>query len=352
MRRLLLLLFLFIALTNSFAQEIRVKSMELLSNDLTARVNSRQDLNGDYCALVKVQLPIEGLQFEGNVIGKTEYHTNEYFVYMTSGSKGLMIRHPKYQTLFVNFPDLGITSVETRNTYGLKLEADRLETDTVLVSDTVMVVDTIKVHTPVSVAANSNISYQIDDSGVLTIKDIPVVNRPFSMYAEGKFQLGSMMGVGGGIGAYINKFNLEAFAIIGMSESDEVFWIPSDVTKNAYSYTYKAMQYGVKIGYAIPSGEKFRFTPQIGLGVSSISGTEKQRGTGSDPKATDAYVVPISVGVRIEALFGNHFGVSLTPELSFAGSKSEAFTRMTDAVSSISNFGQGFNAKLGVFVCF
>lgn len=346
MKKLFSLFMLWMSVLCMQAQEIRVKSMELLSNDLTARVQSRQDLNGNICALVKVQLPIEGLQFEGNVIGKTEYHTNEYFVYMTSGSKGLMIRHPKYQTLFVNFNDLGISSVETRNTYGLKLEADRLD------ADTVMVVDTIKVQTPVSVAANSNISYQIDDSGVLTIKDIPVVERPFSMYAEGKFQLGSLMGVGGGIGTYINRINLEAFAIIGMTESDEVFWIPSDVTKTAYSYTYKAVQYGVKIGYAIPIGEKFRFTPQVGLGISSISGTEKQRGTGSDPKATDAYVVPISVGVRIEALFGNHFGISLTPELSFAGSKSDAFTRMTDEVSSISNFGQGFNAKLGVFVCF
>lgn len=346
MKKLFSLFMLWMSVLCMQAQEIRMKSMELLSNDLTARVQSRQDLNGNFCALVKVQLPIEGLQFEGNVIGKTEYHTNEYFVYMTSGSKGLMIRHPKYQTLFVNFNDLGISSVETRNTYGLKLEADRLD------ADTVMVVDTIKVQTPVSVAANSNISYQIDDSGVLTIKDIPVVNRPFSMYAEGKFQLGSLMGVGGGIGTYINRINLEAFAIIGMSESDEVFWIPSDVTKTAYSYTYKAVQYGVKIGYAIPIGEKFRFTPQVGLGISSISGTEKQRGTGSDPKATDAYVIPVSVGVRVEALFGNHFGISLTPEFSFAGSKSDAFTRITDAVSSINGFGQGFNAKLGVFVCF
>lgn len=352
MRKLISVFLLFMIVTVTFAQEIKVTSMEQLTNDLTARVNSRKDYNGEYCALIKVQLPVPGLQFEGNVIGNTEYHTNEYFVYMTSGSKGLMIRHPKYQTLFVNFPDYGVSGVETRSTYALKLQADKLEADTVLVSDTVMVVDTIKVHTPVSVEANSNISYQIDESGVLTIKDIPVVERPFSMYAEGKFQVGSLMGAGGGIGVYIKNINIEGYAIVGMQESDEVFWLPSDVTKTAFSYTYKAMQYGVKLGYALPVAQKFRFTPQLGVGVAAVSGTEKQHGNSADPKATDAYAVPVAIGLRVEAMFGNHFGISLTPEFAFAVSRSSAFDRITEASSSVKNFGQGFNAKIGVFVCF
>lgn len=351
MKRFLSIIILLFTVTMVFAQEITVTSMDLLSNDLTARVNSRKDLNGNYCALIKVQLPVEGLQFEGNVIGKADYHVNEYYVYMTAGSKGLMIRHPKYQLLVVNFPDYGISSVESRTTYGLKLKADQLITERVIF-DTVMVVDTIKVHTPVSVAANNNISYEISDEGVLTIKDIPIIKRPYSVYVEGKFQAGSMMGFGGGLGAYLGQFNIEGYAVISLSESKEVFWIPSSSTHTAYSYTYKASSFGAKIGYGIPLSEKFRLTPQVAAGIVSVSGSEKRSGTGNDPKATDAYAIPVAAGLRVEILFSNHFGLSLTPEYSFAVSKSDAFTRISDVCSDVKGFGNGFNAKIGAFICF
>lgn len=352
MRKLISIFLLFMIVTVTFAQEIKVTSMEQLTNDLTARVNSRKDYNGEYCALIKVQLPVPGLQFEGNVIGNTEYHTNEYFVYMTSGSKGLMIRHPKYQTLFVNFPDYGVSGVETRSTYALKLQADKLEADTVLVSDTVMVVDTIKVHTPVSVEANSNISYEINEEGVLTIKDVPTIKKPINFYTEGKFQAGSLMAVGGGFGTYIHNVNIEAFALVGMTESKEVFFLPSDISQTAYSYTYKANNFGAKIGYGIICSDNVRITPQVGIGIASISGSEKQKGTSSTPDASSAYAVPVSVGVRAEYLFGKYFGISLAPEFAFTASKSDAFTRISEICSDVKNFGEGFNARVGIFVCF
>ena len=53
--------------------------MELLPSDLTARINPRLDGNDEPCALIKVIVPsVEGIQFEGWVIGNVAYRPGEY----------------------------------------------------------------------------------------------------------------------------------------------------------------------------------------------------------------------------------------------------------------------------------
>jgi len=45
------------------AQELTVKRMEVAGSDLSASVYPRNDLNGNPCGLVKVQLPTEIQEF-------------------------------------------------------------------------------------------------------------------------------------------------------------------------------------------------------------------------------------------------------------------------------------------------
>ena len=103
------------------AQELTVKSMTALPMDLSASQYERKDLNGQPCALVKVQLATMGARFEGNVIGSADYKTNEYWVYMTEGSYMLSVKHPNFVTLSVNFRDYGINGVQGKVTYRLTL---------------------------------------------------------------------------------------------------------------------------------------------------------------------------------------------------------------------------------------
>ena len=65
------ILFIIICLfcCNSFAQKLSVESMTALPMDLSASQYERKDLNGQPCALVKVQLATMGARFEGNVVG-------------------------------------------------------------------------------------------------------------------------------------------------------------------------------------------------------------------------------------------------------------------------------------------
>lgn len=111
----------FLCLINIRAQKLNVESFVVKSNDITARTQPRKDINGNDCALVKVQLAAPNAAFEGNVIGDVAYNTSEYFVYMAQGSKKLTIKLEGYLPLEVGFQDYEIKSLEPKTVYLLTI---------------------------------------------------------------------------------------------------------------------------------------------------------------------------------------------------------------------------------------
>ena len=122
MQRLILFLFLlFAAILSTLAQELTVKSFKLASSDLTAQTQPRKDLNNRNCALIKVGLGLQGVQFEGSIMGNVENKTGEYWVYMPQGNRMLKVKHPNYAPVMVTFADYGVEKVESNRTYVLVL---------------------------------------------------------------------------------------------------------------------------------------------------------------------------------------------------------------------------------------
>lgn len=104
------------------AQELHVKSFMESSQDLSARIVPRKDLNDVDCALVKVQIVGQDVMFGGNVMGNVDNKGNEYWVYMTNGSKRLKVTHPDCLPLDICFADYGISKINSKTTYKLILE--------------------------------------------------------------------------------------------------------------------------------------------------------------------------------------------------------------------------------------
>ena len=124
MRKILLfILLLFAAISSTFAQELTVKSFKLASSDLTAQTQPRKDLNNRNCALIKVGLGLQGVQFEGSIMGSVENKTGEYWVYMPQGNRMLKVKHANYAPIMVNFADYGVEKVESNRTYELVVTA-------------------------------------------------------------------------------------------------------------------------------------------------------------------------------------------------------------------------------------
>ncbi len=120
MRRFLFLLLLVLWLIPAHSQELTVKSFVAKTNDLSASTHERKDLNGNSCALIKVQLATPGAQFSPNVRGDVEYKVNEYWVYLPTMNKHLEVKHPSFLTKDVVFADYGV-KLEPKTTYSLVL---------------------------------------------------------------------------------------------------------------------------------------------------------------------------------------------------------------------------------------
>ena len=114
---LLIIALSFLCNINIVAQELNVESFAVKTNDITARTQPRQDINGNDCALIKVQLAASGAVFSGNVVGDVSYNTSEYLVYMSEGSKRLSVKLEGYLPLEASFEDYGIKALEGKTTY-------------------------------------------------------------------------------------------------------------------------------------------------------------------------------------------------------------------------------------------
>lgn len=104
-----------------FAQQLQVESFSLDATDLSASVNTREDANGDPCALLIVSIIDDNVKFSGNIVGDVTENGFEYFVFMTNGAKRLQVKHPLLPALNVNFQDYGI-NIKGKSTYRLILK--------------------------------------------------------------------------------------------------------------------------------------------------------------------------------------------------------------------------------------
>lgn len=104
-----------------YAQTLQVVQFMLVDNAAMSPQMQKKDLNGNVCALVRVQLPVEGCKFEGNVLS-AEFDVSEYLVYLSDGSKYLRVKCPNAKPLLIEFAKLGIPKVVSKQIYDLELE--------------------------------------------------------------------------------------------------------------------------------------------------------------------------------------------------------------------------------------
>lgn len=98
-KKTLLFIMLILGSMATIAQKIEVKSFERLDRDMAARMAKVTDVNGDLCAILKIETIEKGFEFSGCIIEKTEQKTGEIWVYVSPGVKFLTIKHPNFGVL-------------------------------------------------------------------------------------------------------------------------------------------------------------------------------------------------------------------------------------------------------------
>ena len=110
----------------SAAQELVVVSFEDECRNVMGE-SRRKDLNGDYCALIKVVLPEDKAAFEGDIVGDRAYKGGEYWIYLVSTyTKKFRVAYEGCEPVTITFADYGIEHLRADGIYQLKFDNERL----------------------------------------------------------------------------------------------------------------------------------------------------------------------------------------------------------------------------------
>ena len=109
--------------TIAFSQNISVSSFRCIEEDITARHANIKDMNGELCALIIVNTPIQGFEFSVANIEKTEQKTGEIWIYISPGSRFITLKHRDLGSLRnYNFPQ----TIESGKTYEMVLKTAKI----------------------------------------------------------------------------------------------------------------------------------------------------------------------------------------------------------------------------------
>ena len=110
-RSLLITCFLLLsACLNGYSQELEIKSVSLQPSDKTAIQQPVLDSNGDTCALIKLKVNLQGLQFTNKTqyVGDVKYVDGCYCLYKSPHlSRMISFQHPDYLPGQIDLSDYG-----------------------------------------------------------------------------------------------------------------------------------------------------------------------------------------------------------------------------------------------------
>jgi len=112
----------------SMAQKITIEDFQKLDRDMSARTANMRDINGELCALLKIETTEKGFHFQG-LVERTEQKVGEIYVYISPGMRFMTIKHPDFGMLRnYEFPQ----TIESGVVYRMKLstEAKEVKMDT------------------------------------------------------------------------------------------------------------------------------------------------------------------------------------------------------------------------------
>ncbi len=170
------------------------------------------------------------------------------------------------------------------------------------------------------------------------------LQKPWCGYVQLGLQAGSLMGIEGTVGGYLKNFNIEATLLCGIGKSVDLYWNSQDASQRPLHSVYKPkLAYGLKVGYGIIFGSRYRLTPQAGLLLLNVKDSEGH---------SKAYATSLGIGARFDVALARFIGVFVAPEYSMPIAKSDVYKKISDASSTVKRWSGGFNARMGLTFSF
>ena len=176
-----------------------------------------------------------------------------------------------------------------------------------------------------------------------------IYNYKKEFYFGPDMSVGQCFGVGGVMGFYVSNVNVEANAHYSTAKSEDIYWTDgeSKPVLSAYSPQFEA---GVKVGYGISLGTRFRLTPQLGVNFMRIHNTADE--TSADGLLVGTSFASLTLGTRFSCAVANHFGVSVSPQYAVGLIKADGYKMLSEVSGKIKSWGTGFSANIGLYMFF
>ena len=123
MKKTLSLLPFVLLATFAYSQNMSVSGFRCLENDISARSAGVTDINGELCALIRVNTPERGFEFTDCSIEKAEQKNGEIWLFVSPWVKFITIRHRDFGSI-INYPFP--ESIKSGYCYELKLTTARI----------------------------------------------------------------------------------------------------------------------------------------------------------------------------------------------------------------------------------
>lgn len=197
-------------------------------------------------------------------------------------------------------------------------------------------------------------------------KDISIkLHRNYTRSSECYMQVGCNMGgmlaLNLGIGGFIHNVNIEGNYLVGLTNSEKIYWSDKSGESVPFTATYKPSGGSVKVGYGIRLHSRIRMTPQVGCQYISLKETTEESFISDDytqgsqyylGAANDSKAASLSLGLRGNVALAPWLGLSVSPEYLVSISKSNGFKALSAISSKIKGYSDGFNCNVSLNIFF
>ena len=191
----------------------------------------------------------------------------------------------------------------------------------------------------------------------MTIKLQRNYTRPNEFYLQIGYNPFLASSITFGIGFFVKNFNIETNCMIGLKNSESIFW--SRIDDFPVSTTYNPYIWDLKFGYGIRLGSRIRLTPQLGVQYVGLKETVEEL----DYAISDYYYPPstiadganamsLSIGTRFNIALSPSIGVSITPGYNVAIYKSEGYEVLSKTSNEINKYVFGFGGLINLNLYF
>lgn len=346
-RRFYIITFLFMMQSIAvISQELKIQSFTLSPTEIIPSNEQRKDLNGEACALVKVQV-VDGIdRVEGNIIGKIEIRGVEKRLYMTKGTKMFRLYPHGHLPVNITTSQYNIDRLESNRVYILRLIGDKderkVKKETVMpdMKSNQLKEEPYQKQTSVSMSHNHQ-------QPVIPTPSNHVSDTKFHFHLGLGFNAINVMGPSAYLGASYSNFHIEAGYVLGLDKVESITFTQPGASTPMEAYDYSCSKFWTRLGYSFGTGG-FKVSPQAGVTFNMISGKAVSGFTNSSDYFQKSNPMSAFAAIRFSYEVVKHLSIHVTPQYDFSIGGDQVFEVLKQGDSKIKAWGEGFGLNAGI----